>query len=119
VTARERLPYLKGASGECVAAEYRKVLGTVYKAFRMTFLCFLLPESVAGFFKLVELWKGLVVLPYLVSSVEMNGISRPLSKWVTRLVGKDAQRLQSVKPVYQPCSRSRATQDSRMINLWN
>jgi hypothetical protein len=31
----------------------------------------------------VELWKGLVVLPCLVSSVEMNGKSRSLGKWVT------------------------------------
>jgi hypothetical protein len=29
-------------------------------------------------------------------------------KWVTRLVGKDAQPLQSVKLVYQPCSQSLA-----------
>jgi hypothetical protein len=28
--ARKRLPYLKGASGECVATEYRKVLGLNY-----------------------------------------------------------------------------------------
>jgi hypothetical protein len=39
------------------------------------FLCFLLPESVAGFLELVELRKGLVVLPYLISLVEMNGTS--------------------------------------------
>jgi hypothetical protein len=64
------------------------------------FLCFLLPESVAGFLKLVELWKGLVVLPCLVSLVEMNGTSRPLGKWVAWLVGKDVQPLQSVKLVY-------------------
>jgi hypothetical protein len=70
------------------------------------FLCFLVPESVAGFLKLVELWKGLIVLPCLVSSVEMNGTSRPLGKWITWLVGKHMQPLQSVKLVYQPCSRS-------------
>jgi hypothetical protein len=63
-------------------------------------------RNVAGFLKLVELCKGLVVVPCLVSSVEMNGKSRSLGKWVTRLVGKDAQPLQSVKLVYQPCSRS-------------
>jgi hypothetical protein len=34
-----------------------------------------LPESVAGFLILVELCKGLVVVPGLVSSVEMNGKS--------------------------------------------
>jgi hypothetical protein len=32
-------------------------------------------ETVAGFWKLVELCKGLVVVPCLVSSVEMNGKS--------------------------------------------
>jgi hypothetical protein len=66
----------------------------------------LLVETTAGFLKLVKLCKGLVVLPCLVSSVEMNGISRLLGKWVTLLMGKDAQPLQSVKLVYQPCSRS-------------
>jgi hypothetical protein len=72
----------------------------------MGFLCFFLPESVAGFLELLELWKGLVVLPCLVSSVEMNGTSRPLRKWIAWLVGKDVQPLQSVKLVYQSCSRS-------------
>jgi hypothetical protein len=61
------------------------------------FLCFLLPESVAGLLELVELWKGPVVLPCLISSVEMNGTSRPLGKWVAWLVGKDVQLLRSVK----------------------
>jgi hypothetical protein len=63
-------------------------------------------EVVVGFLKLVEFCKGLVVLPYLVSSVGMNVISRPLGKRVTRLVGKDVQPMQSVKLVYQSCSRS-------------
>jgi hypothetical protein len=36
------------------------------------FLYFLLPKTVAGLLKLVELWKGLVVVPCLISSVEMN-----------------------------------------------
>jgi hypothetical protein len=56
--------------------------------------------NVAVFRKLVELCKGLVVVPCLVSSVEMNGKSRSLGKWVTRLVGKDVQPLESVKLVY-------------------
>jgi uncharacterized protein YggT (Ycf19 family) len=64
------------------------------------FLCFLLPKCVAGFLELVKLWKCLVVLPCLVSSVEMNGISRPLGKWVAWLMGKYVQPLQSVKLVY-------------------
>jgi hypothetical protein len=33
-----------------------------------------LPRTVAGFLKLVELCKGLVVLPYLASLVEVYGI---------------------------------------------
>jgi hypothetical protein len=45
-------------------------------------------ETVTGFLKVVELCKGLVVLPCLVSSVEMNGKLRSLGKWVTQLVGK-------------------------------
>jgi hypothetical protein len=39
-------------------------------------------ETVAGFLKLVELCICLVVLLCLVSSVEMNGTSRPLGKCV-------------------------------------
>jgi hypothetical protein len=37
-----------------------------------------LPITVAGFLKLVELCKGLVVLPCLASSVEVYGIHDPL-----------------------------------------
>jgi hypothetical protein len=59
-------------------------------------LCSLLPET--------------VVLPCLVSSVEMNRKSRHLDKLVTRIMGKDAQPLQSVKLVCQSCSWSRAVQ---------
>jgi hypothetical protein len=36
-------------------------------------------ETVAGFLKLVELYKGLVVLPYLASLVEVYGIHEPLA----------------------------------------
>jgi hypothetical protein len=50
-------------------------------------------DTVAGFLRIVELCKGLVVVPCLVSSVEINWKSRSLGKWVTRLVGKDAQPL--------------------------
>jgi hypothetical protein len=63
-------------------------------------------ETEVGFLKLVELCKGLIVLPCLASLVEVYGKSWSLGKWVTWLVGKDAQPLQSVKLVYQPCSRS-------------
>jgi hypothetical protein len=38
----------------------------------------LLPESVAGFLELVELWKGLVVLPYLASLVEVYRVRTTL-----------------------------------------
>jgi hypothetical protein len=30
-------------------------------------------RTIVGFLILVELWKDLIVLPYLISSVEMNG----------------------------------------------
>jgi hypothetical protein len=36
-------------------------------------------KTVAGFLKLVELWKCLIVLPYLVSSVEIYGIHDPVA----------------------------------------
>jgi hypothetical protein len=50
-------------------------------------------ETVAGFLKLVELCKDLVVVPYLASLVEVYGVRSTPCKWVTRLVGKDAQPL--------------------------
>jgi hypothetical protein len=31
-------------------------------------------ETIVGILELVELWKGLVVLPYLASSVEVYGV---------------------------------------------
>jgi hypothetical protein len=63
-----------------VAAEYREVLGSncLYSFSDEGFLCFLLPESIAGFLKLVELWKGLIVLPCLVSAVEVYEIHDPV-----------------------------------------
>jgi hypothetical protein len=38
-------------------------------------------ETVAGFRKLVELCKGLVVLPCLASLVEVYGTHDPLADW--------------------------------------
>jgi hypothetical protein len=67
-------------------------------------------ETVAGFLNLVELCKCLVVLPCLASSVEVYGVRRTCGSWVSRFVRKDAQPLQSVKLVYQPCSQSWAAQ---------
>jgi hypothetical protein len=43
------------------------------------FLCSLLSETVADFLKLVKLWKGLIVLPCLTSSVEVYGIHDPVA----------------------------------------
>jgi hypothetical protein len=43
-------------------------------------------------------------MPRLFSRDEWN--LRPLGKRVTQLVGKDVQPLQSVKMVYESCSRS-------------
>jgi hypothetical protein len=36
-------------------------------------------RTIAGFFKLVELWKGLIVLPYLASFVKVHGIHDPMA----------------------------------------
>jgi hypothetical protein len=108
--ASGRLLYLNGAR----AVEelwYREVLESIVLQWLFGRVIPILPssETVEGFLKLVELCKGLVVLPCLVCSAEMNGKLWSLGKWVTRLVGKDAQPLQSVKPVYQRYSRSWAT----------
>jgi hypothetical protein len=73
--ARERLPYPKWASREA-SLQYREVLGSncCDVISDEGFLCFLLLETVVGFLELVELWKGLVVLPCLASSVEVYGV---------------------------------------------
>jgi hypothetical protein len=75
-------------------------------AFRTRDSYIALLRTVVGFLKLVDFCKGLVVVPCLVSSTEMNGKLRSLGKWVTRLVGKYVKPLQSVKLVYQSCSGS-------------
>jgi hypothetical protein len=61
---------------EGAAAEYREVLGSncCDGSSDEGFLCFLLPKTVVGILKLVELFKGLVVLPCLASSVEVYGV---------------------------------------------
>jgi hypothetical protein len=48
-------------------------------AVRRGILASALPITVAGFRKLVELCKGLVVLPYLASMVEVYGSRDPLA----------------------------------------
>jgi hypothetical protein len=51
----------------------------VAMAVRRGFLQVLFPQTVAGFRKLVELCKGLVVLPCLASLVEVYGSRGPLA----------------------------------------
>jgi hypothetical protein len=74
--ARERLPYPKGASGEASLLEYREVLRSNYcdGSSNDGLLCFLHPEIVVHILKLVELWKGLVMLPCLASSIGVYGV---------------------------------------------
>jgi hypothetical protein len=103
------LPYLKGATAVWGASSIGRFSGqSCYDGFLNEGFLYrpLLTEIVVGFMKLVELWKCLVVGPCLISSVDMNGKSQSLGKRVTLLLGKDAQPLQSVKLVYQPCPRS-------------
>jgi hypothetical protein len=69
-------------------------------------------ETIAGFLKLLKLCKDLVE-PCLVSSAEMNGKSRSLGKWVTRLVVKDAQCKTGISAVLTVISGS----DPHMSNL--
>jgi hypothetical protein len=73
--AKERLPYPKGASWESLLLEYSKVLGSncCDGSSNEGFLCFLRPKTVVGILELVELWKGIVVLPCVASLVEMYG----------------------------------------------
>jgi hypothetical protein len=56
---------------------YREVLGSIMLRWFFERGIPILPfsKTVADFLKLVELCKGLVVLPYLVSSAETNGKS--------------------------------------------
>jgi hypothetical protein len=57
-------------------------------------------ETVAGFLKLVELCKGLIVLPYLASLVEVYGAHATLWQMGNLTCGYRVQPLQSVKLVY-------------------
>jgi hypothetical protein len=57
-------------------------------------------ETVAGFLKLVELCKGLVMLPYLDSLVEVYGVRTTSWKMGNMTCGYRVQPLQSVKLVY-------------------
>jgi hypothetical protein len=65
----------KGQGGR--GAAYREVLGLIMLRWLFGRGILILPfsETVAGFQKLVEICKGLVVVPCLVSSAEMNGKS--------------------------------------------
>jgi hypothetical protein len=79
--ARERLPYSKGASGEASLQSTGRFLGrSCCDGFlNEGFLCSLLPKTVADFLKLVKLWKGLLVLPCLMSSVKVYEIHDPVA----------------------------------------
>jgi hypothetical protein len=57
-------------------------------------------ETVAGFLKLVELCKGLVVLPCLASLVEMYGVRTTPWQMGNMTCGYRVQPMQSVKLVY-------------------
>jgi hypothetical protein len=57
-------------------------------------------ETVAGFLKLVELGKGLVVLPYLASLVEVYGAHTTPLQMGNMTCGYRVQPLWSVKLVY-------------------
>jgi hypothetical protein len=81
----------------------------IYMYFFTNFRTYIRPESISGFLKLVELWKDHVVLPCLVSSVEMNGTSRPLGKWVAWLECKTG-----ISVMLTVMSGSH----THMINLW-
>jgi hypothetical protein len=59
-----------------------------------------LPITVAGFRKLVELCKGLVVLPCLASLVEVYGARTTPWQMGNMTCGYRVQPLQSVKLVY-------------------
>jgi hypothetical protein len=85
------------------SCRYREVLGSIMLRWLFGREIPISPPSRrnrSGFLKLVELCKDLVVGTCLVSSVEMNGKLQSIGKRVTRLVGKDAQPLQSIKLVY-------------------
>jgi hypothetical protein len=57
-------------------------------------------ETVASFLKLVELYKGLVVLPCLASLVEVYGVRPTPWQMGNMTCGYRVQHLQSVKLVY-------------------
>jgi hypothetical protein len=65
-------------------------------------LCFLRPGTIVGFLELVELCKGLVESPCLLTSVVFKGLCKPRqirdhNLWVKGIT------MQSVKLIYQSC----------------
>jgi hypothetical protein len=69
-------------------------------AVRQGILASALPVTVAGFQKLVEFCKGLVVLLCLASLVEVYGARTTLCQMGNMTCGYTVQPLQSVKLVY-------------------
>ena len=72
-------PYPKGASGDALrkhSASCNYYDGVIDHETRPMPP---LPESITSFLILVELCKGLVVLPYIASSVEVYGIHDPMA----------------------------------------
>jgi hypothetical protein len=69
----------KGQAGRS-RSEYREVLGSncCNGSSDEGFLCFLRPDTVVGILELVELWKGLVVLPCVASSLDVYGVHTTL-----------------------------------------
>jgi hypothetical protein len=119
--ARERLTYPKGASGEASLLEYREVLGSncCDGSSDEGFLCFLRPKTVVGILELVELWKGLVVLPCLASSVEVYGVRSTPCQMGNMTSGQryatSAECKTGISAVFTVMSGS----DTHMIKLWN
>jgi hypothetical protein len=73
--ARERLPYPKGASGEASLQSIGRFSGgTAAMVYQTSDSYASFVRTVVGFLKLVKLWKGLVVLPCLTSSIEVYGV---------------------------------------------
>jgi hypothetical protein len=72
---------IRKGQGQWGSGRYMEVLGLILLRwlFRQGIPMLRYLETVAGFLKLVELCKDLVMLPFLASLVEMYGIHDPLA----------------------------------------
>jgi hypothetical protein len=76
-------------------------------------------ETVAGFLKLVELCKGLIVVPCLASLVEVYGVQSTPWQMGNTTCGQRCTTSAECKTSISAVLTVMSGSDTHMINLWN